>query len=54
MIGYEYELQRQRNQRLQSQAETERLLNTDKQAASAEIRKVLGAQLIKLGTRLQR
>ncbi len=53
MYGYEYELQRQRNQRLQSRAEIERMLNQSGKSAAADVRKAIGQQLVKLGTRLQ-
>jgi hypothetical protein len=54
MYGYEYELQRMRNEHLHAQAQTERLLQSDRQSQSVDLRKVLGSQLVKLGTRLQR
>lgn len=53
MTGYEYELQRLRSQRLQSEAETQRLRNFAK-STTGDLRKSLGVQLVKLGTRLQR
>jgi hypothetical protein len=53
MYGYEYELQRQRDQRIRQQAETERMLNPKGKSATADLRKSVGQQLVKLGTRLQ-
>ena len=53
MYGYEYELQRQRDQRIRQQAETERLLNQKDKSAATDLRKSVGQQLVRLGTRLQ-
>jgi hypothetical protein len=53
MYGYEYELQRQRDQQVREQAETARMLNQNSKSANTDLRKTVGKQLIKLGTRLQ-
>lgn len=53
MYGYEYELQRQRDQRVRQQAEIERMLSQKDKSTVVDLRKSVGQQLIKLGTRLQ-
>jgi len=53
MYGYEYELQRQREQQIRQQAETVRMLNQSSKSANTDIRKTVGKQLVRLGTRLQ-
>ena len=53
MYGYEYELQRQRDQQVRQQAETARMLNQNGKSANTDLRKTVGKQLVKLGTRLQ-
>lgn len=52
MYTYELEIQRQRVQRIQIEAEALRLVgNGDRQ--TTDLRRIVGQQLIKLGTRLQ-
>lgn len=53
MYGYEYELLRQRNQRVRQQAEIQRMLNDNGKPMATDLRKTVGQQLIRLGTRLQ-
>lgn len=53
MYGYEYTLQRQRNQSIREQAQTQRLLTQAGKSVAKDLRKSIGQQLVKLGTRLQ-
>lgn len=52
MTGYEFELQRDRNERLKAQADVERLLNKPGKRDSVDLRVALGQQLVKLGALL--
>ena len=52
MTGFEYELNKQRQQHAMSKAETIRQANASKPTTES-LRNVIGRQLVKLGQRLQ-
>lgn len=51
--GYEYELERQRNNQMQNEAEIDRILKNGAKQKSNEVLHFVGRQLIRLGARLQ-
>lgn len=53
MYGYEMELQRQRAKSMQAEANKIRMINHGRKPLSNDLRRMVGNQLVRLGTRLR-
>lgn len=53
MYGYEMELQRQRAKSMQAEAHKMRMINHGRKPLSNDLRRMVGNQLVRIGTRLR-